>query len=290
MKNSIEIRDLFINFENPYVAGGDFNLKVINLDIKSGTIVGLIGKNGAGKTTLINSILNLIKIKAGSINVLGIDNKSENFYVAKDNIGVVSDRLNIYDSFKIPEISKMMGYSYTNWSNDNFMKIINKLDVDSNKKVKEFSTGMKKKLLLAVALGHNPDLLILDEPTANLDPFAREEIIDFIFDYTRDENKTVLISSHILSDLEKICDYIVYLENGRMTLYEEKDKLLDEYAVIKVTNDEYNTFPRDKIIQEEKNQFGYELLIRGDQIPKGTRREFTSLDDIVVKLIKSKRE
>lgn len=287
MKNAIEIKKLNLDYDNPFVERESFALKDVNLEIKEGTIVGLIGKNGAGKTTLINLILNIIKAKSGTIEVLGKDNKAEDFYKVKENIGVVLDRLGIYDSFSIEDVDKLMGYAYKNWSSQYFKSLLEKLDLYTDKKIKEFSTGMKKKLALAVALGHQPDLLILDEPTANLDPFARDEIIDFIYDYTRDESKTVLISSHIISDLEKICDYIIYLDNGQVRFYEEKDALMDKYAIIKVSKEEYQNLDKSIIIFEEDNKYGYELLVKGDKIPNGIRREFSSLDEIVIRLIKA---
>lgn len=290
MNNTIEIKNLKKKYKNYSNKIDNFTLEDINLDIKTGTIVGLVGKNGAGKTTLLKTILNILKSNEGEIKVFGIDNKSKEFYEAKENIGVVFDEIGIYDSFDITDVNNLMGYAYKNWSSERFINLTKQMDIYTDKKIKDFSTGMKKKLSLSVALGHNPDLLLLDEPTANLDPFARDEIIDYIYEYTRDENKTVLISSHILSDLEKICDYIVYIENGKITLYEEKDMLMENYAIIKVTNEEYESIPKDIIIYEDSNHYGYELLVKGDKIPEGIRREFASLDEIVVKLMKSKRK
>lgn len=288
MSKAIEIKNLNKELKN-FQSGERFYLDNINLSIETGTIVGLIGKNGAGKTTLLNTIMNVIKLDSGNIEVLGVDNRSEAFAKAKENIGVVLDQLGIYEGFTIDNINKLMGYAYKNWDSQYFFSILKKLDIYSRKAIKEFSTGMKKKLAIAISLGHHPDLLILDEPTANLDPFARNEILDFIYDYTRDDNKTVLISSHILSDLEKICDYVIYIDNGKILLYEEKDQLLEKYALIRIGQDIYDKLDKSIIVNEEKSAYGYELLVEADRLPNGIVKEFVTLDQIVIKLMGKKK-
>ncbi len=287
MDKAISIKDMSMTLTSYVVGQKDFQLKDINLEIKKGTIVGLIGKNGAGKTTLINTIMNIYKADEGKIEVLGVDNTSKEFVDTKNNIGVVLEELGIYESFNIENVNKLMGYAYKNWDKEYFFNLLDRFEAKSFKAIKEFSTGMKKKLALAIALGHKPDLLILDEPTANLDPFAREEIIDYIYDYTREEERTVLISSHILSDLEKICDYVVYIDKGEIKLNEEKDKLLERFAIIRVGKEDLDKIPKEIIISQEDQKYYQELLVTTENLPKEFKREFVTLDEIIVKLMRS---
>ncbi len=280
--NAIVIRNLNKSYKN-------FSLKNINMEIPKGTIVGLVGENGAGKTTLINSILNITKPDEGEVEVLGVNNSSKEFTEVKEHLGVVLDTLGIYEGYDIHNVNELFKLAYKNWDSDVFFGLLEKFDIYTGKKIKEFSTGMKKKLDLAISLSHNPDLMIFDEPTANLDPLSRDEILDLILEFTREDNKSVLISSHILSDLEKICDYICYISKGEIVLFEEKDYLLEKYALLKLGKEDYEKIPKEGIIFEEHNQYGYELLVDSNFIPDSIPRQFTTLNDVVVKLIRSKK-
>ncbi len=278
--NAIVIRNLNKSYKN-------FSLKNINLEVPMGTIVGLVGENGAGKTTLINSILNITKPDKGEVEILGLNNNSKEYTEVKEHLGVVLDTLGIYERYDIHNVNELFKLAYKNWDSDVFFELLEKFEIYTGKKIKEFSTGMKKKLDLAISLSHNPDLMIFDEPTANLDPVSRDEVLDLILEFTRDDNKSVLISSHILSDLEKICDYICYIHKGEIVLFEEKDYLLEKYALLRLGHDEYKTIPKEAIVYEEFNKYGYELLVKAEYIPSHLPRQFTTLDSVIVKLIRS---
>lgn len=278
--NSIEIKNLNKSY-------GEFSLKDINLEIPKGYIVGLIGKNGSGKTTLIKTILNITTKDSGSVKINGVENTSDQFTIEKENIGVVLDELGIYDGFDVRDVDNNMKKFYKNWNSKKFEELLIYMDIYSNKIIRQFSTGMKKKLNVAISLGYSPDLLILDEPTANLDPFVREELLDLLYEYTRDEEKTILISSHILSDLEKICDYIVYMEDGEVVLFESKDNIVNNYSIVKVNSEDYITIPKNIILHEENYKYGRELLVNRKNLPESIVTERATLDDILIKLVKS---
>lgn len=278
--NSIEIKNLNKNY-------GEFSLKDINLEIPKGYIVGLIGKNGSGKTTLIKTILNITTKDSGSVKINGVENTSDQFTTEKENIGVALDELGIYDGFNVRDVDNNMKKFYKNWNSKKFEELLIYMDIYSTKIIRQFSTGMKKKLNVAISLGHSPDLLILDEPTANLDPFVREELLDLLYEYTRDEEKTILISSHILSDLEKICDYIVYMEDGEVVLFESKDNIVNNYSIVKVNSEDYITIPKNIILHEENYKYSRELLVNRKNLPESIVTERATLDDILIKLVKS---
>lgn len=279
---AIEIKNLNKSYK-------DFSLKNINLSIPKGMIVGIIGENGAGKTTLIYSILNIIKVDSGDIEIFNVNNKSEEFTKIKERIGVVLDSLGLYEGYDIFYINKLFKLAYKNWDSENFYELLKKFDVYSDKKIKNYSAGMKKRLNIVLSLVHNPDLLILDEPTVNLDPVARDEILKFILDYTRDEEKTILISSHILSVLEKICDYICYIHDGEIVLFEEKDLLMEKYSLLKIKKTDLVKIQQKAILSLEESPYGYEVLIETKYLPPDLDRQFTTLEEVIVKLIRSKK-
>lgn len=284
MTKAIEIKDLNLKLISKDPRDQDFELKNINLDIPRGTIVGLIGKNGSGKTTLIRAIMNALKADQGTIKVFGVNNKTKNFAAVKENIGLGLTDLPFSGKNNIYDLDEFYLKVYKNWDRSYFLNLARELKISSSKQVKEYSTGMKKRLSLALALGHKPDLLIFDEITANLDPFARDKILDIIYDYSRDSKKTVLISSHILSDLEKICDYIIYLDKGQVKLFEEKDRLMEKYALIKVGKETYEKIDKEKILSEKKSTYAYEILMERNDLPQGIDPEFISLDDLFIRL------
>lgn len=284
MTKAIEIKDLNLKLTSKNPGDSGFELKNINLDIPQGTIVGLIGRNGAGKTTLIRAIMNALKADQGNVKVFGVDNRTKKFAAVKENIGLGLTDLPFSGKNNIYELDEFYLKVYKNWDRSYFLDLVRDLKISASKQVKEYSTGMKKSLSLALALGHKPDLLIFDEITANLDPFARDKILDIIYDYSRDPKKTVLISSHILSDLEKICDYIIYLEDGQVKLFEEKDRLMEKYALIKVGKETYDEINKEKILNEKKSAYAYELLMERKDLPQGIEPEFISLDDLFIRL------
>ncbi|MCM1062501.1 MAG: ABC transporter ATP-binding protein, partial [Eubacterium sp.] len=224
--NAIEIKNLTKKFKG-------FALDNISISLPTGCIMGLIGENGAGKSTVIKSILGIIHPDDGDIKIFGKEPTAE----MKNDIGVVLDEIGIPMQFNIKNVDSIMKNVFTNWNSDIFYNYIKKFNLPDKKTFKTFSKGMKMKLGIAVALSHDAKLLILDEPTSGLDPLVRDEIIDIFNDFTRDETHSILISSHIVSDLEKICDYITFIHKGKITLCEEKDILLEKYGFINTSEE-----------------------------------------------------
>ncbi|MBG9982951.1 ABC transporter ATP-binding protein [Aerococcaceae bacterium DSM 111020] len=277
--NSIEVKNLTKSF-------GDFTLKDLSFNVPSGTIMGLVGENGAGKSTAIKLIMNTLKADDGEVSVLGVSNLSKEFTNLKQDIGVVLDEAYFPEVLNAKNINNIMKLIYKNWNEDSYFEYIKKFSLPLTKIFKDFSRGMKMKLSIAVALSHNPKLLILDEATSGLDPMVRDEILDVFNDFTRDENHSILLSSHIISDLEKICDYICFIHKGELLLVEEKDLLLEKYAVIKLAKNQLETLPKDSIVRKIRKSFGYEVLVQKDKINAAFRVENNRLEDIILLMVK----
>lgn len=257
MKNILEIKNLSKKYDG-------FELKNVNIELPKGTIMGFIGENGAGKSTTIKAILNVIKRDNGQIKVLGLDNMEDEKYL-KENIGVVLDDSFLSEYLNPIDINKIMKNIYTSWDEKLYFKYIDKFKLPKEKKSKDYSTGMKMKLKIAVALSHHPRLLILDEPTSGLDPVARNEILDIFQDFIQDENHGIFVSSHITTDLEHIADYITFINDGEIIFTETRDELLENYAVVKCSKEEFNKIDRKDYIKFKKNRYGYEVLINNKQ-------------------------
>lgn len=224
MNNLLDIRNLSKHYDG-------FELKNIDLTVPAGSVVGLIGSNGAGKTTTLKAALGLISADTGTVEVLGT-NVSENFSSTplasvKQKLGIVFDAVAFPEDLSVADVATMMRSAYRNWSAATFEQYCAVFSLDAKKKIKELSRGMGMKLTLACALSHDPDLLILDEATAGLDPLAREEVLDILRAYMQDERRGILMSSHITTDLEKIADYIVCIDDGRIMFSVEKDVITD---------------------------------------------------------------
>lgn len=276
--NSIEIKSLCKSY-------GDFAIVNMNLTLPGGCILGLVGENGAGKSTTIKLILDIVHKDSGTITVLGKDNVNDN-RILKEDIGVVIDEVSFNSCFNAVQIGRIMSHSYENWSKDEYSRLLNKLSIPLNKKFKEFSKGMKMKLGIAVALSHNPKLLILDEATSGLDPVVRDEITDIFMEFTRDENHSVLISSHIVSDLEKMCDYIAFLHNGRLLLMEEKDKLINEYAIVHCTDDQLSAIDSSAVAGVRSSPYGTQAIVKRSGILAGYETSPVSIEELFVFMIR----
>ncbi len=261
-----------------------YSLEGLNLTLPKGTIMGLVGENGAGKTTTIKLLLGAITADAGSACVLGIDTSDKSFIDTKQDIGVVLDEAHFPDVLTAEKIETIMKYTYINWDSELFYSYTDKLNLPINKPLADFSRGMKMKFSLAVALSHKAKLLILDEPTSGLDPFVRESILDILNEFTRDEENSILISSHIVSDLEKICDYIAFIQQGKLTICEEKDILLEKYAIVKLSEKQALQVANDTYIRKMKTHFGYTLLMEKSKVPVEVTPEISSLEDIILLL------
>lgn len=277
--NAIEIKDLSKHYQG-------FTLDHINFSLPKGCIMGLVGENGAGKSTTINLIMNAVARDGGSVNVLGVDNESKEFEAVKEKIGIVLDEAYFPEVLTAENVNEIMKNTYRNWDTTEFFSLVERFKLPVKKVFRDYSRGMKMKLAIAVALAHHPELLILDEATSGLDPMVRDEILDLFNDFTRDENHSVFFSSHIVSDLEKICDYIVFLHHGKLVFSEEKDRLLEEYALLKLTQEQFQDIPEGAVIGAKTSHFGVEALVKKDAVTDVYPSEHLSLEDIILFLAK----
>ena len=252
MTNSIEVSKLSKSYEG-------FSLRDVSFVLPTGSIMGLIGENGAGKTTTIKCLLNLIRRDSGHITLLGQD-VLRNEQAVKQDIGVVLDDCFFHDSLTPKNIHQILSPIYTNWDASLFFQYLKRFDLPEGKPLKEFSRGMKMKLSLSAALSHHPKLLILDEPTAGLDPVARDEILDEFLSFIQDEARSILICSHILSDLEKVADYITYLHQGQVQLSDSKDSILEHYGRVACTSTQLETVAPGDLLRVRKGAYGCEGL------------------------------
>lgn len=263
----------------------DFTLDNLTLTLPNGCIMGLVGENGAGKSTTIKLILGMIHKNSGSVSVLGHE-VDENFNDVKNEIGVVLDEVSFPETITVKQLNNVMKYTYRNWDEKSYFSYAENFSLSENKKFKDFSKGMKMKLAIAVALSHAAKLLILDEATAGLDPIIRDEILDILNEFTRDEHHSVLISSHITSDLEKICDYIAFIHKGKLLMCEEKDVLIDRFAIFKCGKDSFSEIDSSAVIGKRETRYGVETLIDREKLPRSFQADRASLEDIFVFLTK----
>lgn len=273
--NAIEI----VNLNKSYPG---FDLKNINLALPQGSVLGLAGENGAGKSTTLKLIMNAISRDSGTIRVLGVDNQSAGFRSVKEDIGIVLDEAYFPEVLTPKNVASIMRHTYQRWDDRAFAAYLDRFSLPSGTAFKEFSRGMKMKLAIAVALSHAPKLLILDEATGGLDPLIRDEILDLFNDFTRDEEHSILLSSHIISDLEKICDYIAFLHHGSLILCEEKDRLLEDYALLKLPLAGFDAVPPEAVHGKKVTPYGVEALVRRSAVSPAFRLEHTTLEDIIL--------
>lgn len=238
---------------------GEFDLNV-SINVYEGNIVGLIGENGAGKSTFLKLILGLIEKDEGEVEILGEKNINDNRFIL-ENIGVVIDDNVIPENLDIVKVNNIMCKIYRQWDTKKFYKLASEFNLDRGKKIKDYSKGMKMKLSLIVALSHNPQLLVLDEPTTGLDPVAREQILDMFLDFVQDSSHSILFSSHIMDDLEKIADYIIFIKDGKVLLSENKDKIIYEWGVIRDEEKLLENIEKKYVIAYKKSSYGYDILI-----------------------------
>lgn len=237
-----------------------FKLKDISFNLEPGYIMGFIGPNGAGKTTTIKLIMNLIKRDSGNIDIFGLDNKEYERKV-KQRIGFVYDESHFYEDLTIKQMKNIVAPFYDKWDDEVFMNYIDRFSLDLNSKIKTLSKGMKMKFSLSLALSHDADLIIMDEPTSGLDPVFRREMLDILYDVIQDENKSIFFSTHITTDLEKIADYITFINEGEIVFSKPKDEILESYKIIKGGKDLLNSEIRSKFIGIRETNVGFEALI-----------------------------
>ena len=278
MNNAIEVKGLVKEYK-------DFRLDNIDLTLPGGCILGLIGENGAGKSTLIKCLLGIIFKNEGTVRILGRDADKELADI-KEDIGVVLDEVGIPDTFKYKHINSVMKNTFKNWDEKQFEEYIDKFSLPKNKKFKDFSRGMKMKMGIAIALSHKAKLLILDEATNGLDPVVRDEVTDIFYEFTRDEDHSILISSHIVSDLEKLCDYISFIHKGRVLLNEEKDVLLEQYAILSCTEEELSELDQSAVRGKKAGKYGVQALVRRDAVPAGMNLSPVTIEELFIFMIK----
>ncbi len=276
--NAVEVRNLTKSYSG-------FKLDNVSFALPSGCIMGLVGENGAGKSTTIKLILDMLKKDGGEVEIFG-QNACRNIKALKEDIGVVLDDVGIPELLNAGEVGKIMKYTFRNWSESDYGENLKRLSVPTDKPFKEFSRGMKMKLGIAIALSHNAKLLILDEATSGLDPVVRDDVLNIFNEFTRDENHSVLISSHIVSDLEKLCDYIGFLHKGKLTLFEEKDALLSEYGVIHCAESRLSELGPGSVIHKSVSPYGAEAVVKRGKIPPDIAVSPISIEDLFVQMAK----
>lgn len=255
MKNAIALRGVTKKYK-------DFTLDHVSFRVPEGSIVGFVGENGAGKSTTVRAILDLISLDEGEVEVLGLSPEERRDSQWKEQIGVVFDAGNIPEIMTAGQIDAVMKRVYRQWSSETYRGFLRRFRLSEDKRYKDYSRGMRMKLSLAVAMSHGARLLVLDEATSGLDPIVRDELLDLFLEFIQQEDHSILISSHIISDLEKAADYIVFIHDGHICFEEEKDVLLDSYGVVHCTSQEADTLPAQLVIGRRDNRFASEVLVK----------------------------
>ena len=281
--NAIEIRGLCKRYKG-------FSLDDLNLDLPYGCVLGLVGENGAGKSTTIRLIMDALERDGGTVSVLGADNQSKEFLDLKEDIGVVLDETFVPEVINAKQLGKIMAGTYQNWDQSVYDGWIRRFDLPPDKKFKDYSRGMTMKLGIAAALSHHPRLLLLDEATGGLDPMVREELLEVFADFAAEEGHAVLLSSHIVSDLERICDYIAFLHKGKLALCEEKDVLLDKYGILKCSREQLANIPEEAVHGKRVGTYGVEALVEREFMPRDAVVDRANLEDIILYMVKGERK
>lgn len=283
MRDAIIVKDITKNYK-------DFVLDHVNFRVPQGSIVGFVGENGAGKSTTIRAILDLIGLEEGEVEILGLSKKEREDPAWKEQIGVVFDVGHIPDYLTAAQVGKMMKKLYRQWDSQQYETYLKKFRLAGDKKYKDFSRGMRMKLSLAVALSHHARLLLLDECTSGLDPIIRDELLDILLDFIQEENHSILISSHIISDLEKVADYIVFIHEGRICFEQEKDYLLENYGIVHVTKEQASRLPENLVLGRRENQFGCDVMVKDRREVKRRYPEFAvdpaGIEEIILYTVK----
>lgn len=280
--NAIEIKSIKKTYK-------DFKLDINNLKVQSGTITGLIGENGAGKTTLIKSILGMIKSNCKNLKIFNKDYK-ENENEIKDDIGLVLDNAFFPELLNAKDINTIMKGIYKNWDEKLFFKYLKEFNLSCAKEIKSLSCGMKKKLEIITALSHHPKLLILDEPTSGLDPVARSEVLDILLKFIKDEDHTVLLSTHITTDLEHTSDQIIFIDDGKIVLDEQKDNVINDYGILKCDHSYFDKISKNDVLAYKKNKYNTDVLIKDKERLKKKYKDViidnVTLEDLMILMIK----
>ena len=285
MENILEVK----NLSKKYIG---FELKDINFNLPKGMIMGFIGENGAGKTTTIKAILDIIQNYKGNIKIFGLDNRKDEAKI-KEDIGIVLDDMFFPEILTANDINSILKDTYKNWDSKLYYKYLKDFGLPNNKPIKTLSKGMRKKLEIATAISHHPKLLILDEPTSGLDPIARNEVIDIFQDFIQNEECSILLSSHITTDLEHIADYITFINKGEILLSKTCNELLEKYGIVKCTEAEFKKIDKKDYIRYKQTKYEYDVLVEN-------KKEFSkkynvntidkiTLEDLMLLMIKGVR-
>ncbi len=278
LENAIEVTNLTKKYDG-------FTLDNVSFNVPAGSVMGFIGQNGAGKSTTIKSILNIIPRDSGSIKLLGLDNLEDERLI-KENIAVVFDEMPFHQTFTAAQLDKVFKGLYLKWDEKVFFDYLDRFQLPRNKKLKNFSKGMKMKLQIATALSHHAKLLVMDEATTGLDPIVRNEILDIFREYMKDENNTVLMSSHITGDLDKIADGVTFIDKGKILLSGYKDEILDNHGIIKCSLDDYKSIGKEDIISARMSDYSAEVMVANKNECKrkysGLLMEKANLEEIML--------
>ncbi len=252
MQNILEIQSLNKSFKN-------FSLKDVSFKLPYGYIMGLIGPNGAGKTTIIKLIMNLLLKDSGNISIFDRDHQEHEAYV-KSRIGFVYDTPPFFPGLKLGKIRKVIAPFYDTWDEDRFQELMKRFELPLNRRFGKLSQGMKMKFSLVMALSHNADLILMDEPTSGIDPVFRRELLGILLELIQNEQKSILFSTHITSDLDRIADYITYIRDGKIAITTTKQELIEEWGIVKTSEERLSEFTGDIYLGHRKNEFGCEIL------------------------------
>ena len=268
-----------------------FTLGPLTLALPSGCIMGLVGENGAGKTTTIKLLLQMLRKDSGSVALLGEDCSLQTASVGiKEQIGVVLDEVGFPECLTAKQVNNILKHTYTAWEENTYFSYLKRLSLPLDKSFGEYSRGMKMKLGIASALSHRAKLLILDEATSGLDPVVREEILDIFNDFTRDEEHSILMSSHIVSDLEKTCDYIAFLHKGKLLVCEEKDRILEKYGMFHCTMGQLQRLAPSAVLGKRVSPYGIEAVVERSQLPSSIEAGPVSLEELFVMMVKGETQ
>ena len=284
---------LEINNLNKQYKTSEFELEKVTFSVPSGTVVGLIGENGSGKTTTLSCILGLTTFDSGTIQYMGKKVMADDADI-KENIGVVMGDDCFPGVLTPKDLDLVMRRVYSKWDSKKFADCLQAFNIQYKKRIRDFSSGMKRKVALAVAFSHNPNLLICDEVTSGLDPVSRETVLDLLMDFMQDQENSILITSHITSDLEKVADYIVLIENGKILLFEEKDKLIYEHGIARINHQRFCEINTKQLISWTDRGTHIDALISDKKEFKNEYPDVLvnkpSIEDVAVVCIKGARE
>lgn len=285
INNVIELKNVTKNY-------GDFVLDNVTFSIPEGSVCGFIGQNGAGKTTTINLILDIIKRDHGEIRMFG-ENIDEDSARLREDVGVVFDEMGFHEFMTGRDINIMMKNIYKNWDEQVFFDYLKKFSLPSKKKCGAFSRGMRMKLQIAVALSHRAKLLIMDEPTSGLDPIVRNEMIEIFREFVLEEDHTILLSSHITTDIEKLADEVVFIDGGKIVLWGNKDEILEKHGILKCKKDEAGSISKSLVVHQEVGTYGVEILVNDRQAAQKLYPDMVlepaSLEQIMLHYVNGKR-